>query len=113
MSEKSNRKPCGCEATVNEDDPRAEIWMKVFGSRTFPLKHPVPVAMQTFPGKRFYMGDAKALSAEQKDRFFEAMMAKFKVTREEVEQSIIDNQIPILAENVIVKICNLHFRCML
>jgi hypothetical protein len=36
---------CGCMATIGENDERAALWLYVFGSRTFPLKHLLPVNM--------------------------------------------------------------------
>jgi hypothetical protein len=104
---------CGCEATISEKDPRAETWMTVFGKLSFPLKHPISHINSNFPGKTFYSGDATALTAEQKARLIEAMTRKFNIPASKVEESFKDGVIPILAENVIVSICELHVRCMI
>jgi hypothetical protein len=101
---------CGCEATISEKDPRAEIWMKVFGKLSFPLKHPLTNLNSNFPDKIFYSGDATALTAEQKTKLIEAMTKKFNIPASKVEESFKDGIIPILAENVILSICELHTR---
>lgn len=113
MNEKLERKICGCEAEISEGDPRAEIWREVFGKLAFPLKHPIPFSMETFPGKRFLAGDANALTEEQKERLKSAMARKFGVPKEHIEKSLRDGIIPILDENVSISICNLHIRCMI
>ena len=87
--------------------------MKVFGALTFPLKHPLSVRMDTFPDKTFLVGDARALTEEQKERLIEAMINKFHVTREHIVELMKTGEIPILADNCIVSICDLHVRCML
>jgi hypothetical protein len=106
-------KKCGCAAIINEKDPRAEIWKEVFGQLVFPLKHPVPFQMSTFPGKMFVAGDPAALSEEEKEKLKSAMASKFGVPKEEIQKSIDDGLIPILFENIGIKICDLHIRCML
>ena len=104
---------CRCEATISEKDPRAEIWLYIFGKRSFPLRYPLQNANPNFPGKTFYSGDATALTAEQKARLIEAMTKKFNIPASHLEESFKDGVIPILAENVILSICELHVRCMI
>ena len=99
-------KPCGCEATITESDPRAEIWLYVFGKRSFPLKHPLC-------RNGFYEGHATVLTKEQRQRLIEAMTKKFGITEKDVTDVLDKGIVPIKADNVIVSICNLHFRCMM
>lgn len=103
---------CGCQAIIQENDPRAELWMSIFGKLSFPLKHPVLMNMGDVVGIG-YEGDASALTSEQRERLIRAMMKKFMVSRREIEETLKDGVIPIKAENVTVSICNLHFRCMI
>jgi hypothetical protein len=110
----SDEKPCGCQAILDETDTRAPIWKEVFGKLEFPLEHPIPFKMETFPGQLFFAGDSKALSPEEKERFISAMMKKFNVSREHVETSWdVFGCIPILYEHITLKICELHLRCMM
>jgi hypothetical protein len=109
-----DERACGCQAILDEKDPRAGIWKGVFGKLEFPLKHPVPFKMETFPGQLFFAGDSNALSPQEKERFISAMMKKFNVTREHVLTSWdVAGCIPILWENITLKICELHLRCMM
>jgi hypothetical protein len=98
---------CGCEATISESDPRAEIWKYVFGKRSFPLKHPLPVNMGDVDGIG-YEGDATVLTEEQKQRLIEKMTAKFGITKEDVTSVLESGVVPIKAENVIVSWCHQH-----
>ena len=104
---------CGCEATISQDDSRAEIWLYVFGKRSFPLKHPLPHLNSCFPNMVFYSGDASALTPEQLEKLIEAMTRKFNITREQVLDSINDGVIPIRADNVTISICQRHTLGML
>jgi len=112
MTESKGKIGCGCEATISENDPRAEIWLYVFGKLSFPLKHPLARNMGSTVGIG-YEGDAKALTEEQKERLIEAMIKKFGIKREDVTKVLDTGIIPIKADNVIVSICDLHFRCMI
>jgi hypothetical protein len=103
---------CGCEATITKDDPRAEIWMYVFGKLSFPLKHPIPKNMGPIVGTGLE-GDAKALTEEQKERLIEAMTKKFGIKREDVTKVLDIGIVPIRAENVIVSWCALHSRALI
>lgn len=105
---------CGCEVTLSKgmDDLRAELWMFVFGKLSFPLKHPVPFLNPNFKGKTFYAGDANALSFDQKQRLIESMAKKFKVSEKEIADSIKDGVIPILADHLILSICESHTRAI-
>jgi hypothetical protein len=103
---------CGCEATISKDDPRAEIWMHVFGKLSFPLKHPLTKNMGATVGTG-YEGDAEALTNEQKERLIEAMTKKFGIERDDVIKVLDTGIVPIKADNVIVSICDRHFRCMI
>ncbi len=103
---------CGCEATINKNDPRAEIWLYVFGKLSFPLKHPMRVNMGSVVGLG-YEGDATALTPDQRTRLIEKMTKKFGISEKEVTDTLDEGIIPIKATGVSVKICNAHFRCML
>lgn len=98
---------CGCKATISESDPRAEIWLYVFGERSFPLKHPLPMNMGSVVGIG-YEGDATVLTYDQRERLIEKMTKKFKVSQEEITKVLDKGVIPIKAENVIVSWCKTH-----
>jgi len=98
---------CGCEATITEKDPRAEIWLYVFGKRSFPLRHPLPQNMGDVVGLG-YEGDATALTNEQKERLIEKMTQKFHIEREDVTTVLDEGIVPIKAEGVIVSWCKKH-----
>ena len=107
---------CGCEVTLTKgmDDARAELWLSIFGKLSFPLKHPFRFLNPNFPGKTFYAGDASAFNPEQKERFVKAMMEKFHLkSPSEVEGTMKNGIIPILADNLILSICETHIRYMM
>jgi hypothetical protein len=97
---------CGCKATISEKDPRAEIWLYVFGKREFPLKHPLPV--NTKPYGLMYEGDASALSEEQRERLIEKMIEKFRISRDEVTKVLAEGVVPIKIDGVTVSWCRKH-----
>jgi len=99
---------CECKATIKEDDPRAEIWMYVFGSRSFPLRHPFLQRMKGALTKG-YVGEGSALTDEQRERLIERMMAKFNLSHAEMVEGLKDNVIPIKPDGVVVSICSMHF----
>jgi hypothetical protein len=102
--------PCGCKAIIAEEDPRAEIWMKVFGCLEFPLLSPMPVSLGN-PSKRFLRGDLDALTPEQMCSLFEEMHKKFAVDRKWfATQNRALGYVPILDENITVAMCELHSR---
>jgi hypothetical protein len=98
---------CGCKATISSDDPRAEIWLHVFGERSFPLKHPLPVNMGRVVGIG-YEGDATCLTETQRQRLIEKMTKKFNITPKDVTKVLDSGVIPIKAENVTVSWCHKH-----
>jgi len=98
---------CGCEATISEKDPRAEIWFYVFGKRSFPLKHPLPMDMGPTVGLG-YAGDATALTPEQRKRLIEKMTQKFGVKTEDITRILDQGVVPIRAETVVVSWCRKH-----
>ena len=106
---------CGCEVTLSKgmDDVRADIWLKIFGKLSFPLKHPIPFLNPNFQGKTFYAGDASALTLEQRKCLIETMSKKFNVSEAEIEASMKDGVIPILSDNLILSICQTHMLGML
>jgi len=103
---------CGCRATISENDPRAELWQYIFGSRSFPLKHPLPMNMGPVVGQG-YEGDATELTPEQRERLIEAMTKKFGITRADVNQSLLMGIVPIKADGVTVSWCSRHSRAIL
>ena len=94
---------------INEKDERAELWKKIFGKLSFPLRHPVLTNMGDVVGLG-YEGDANKLTGEQRQILIREMMKKFHISRRDVEIALADGVIPIKAENVTIKICELHLR---
>jgi len=108
--------PCGCKAILRENDPRAGIWKKIFGCLEFPLKNPVSTegAARGEGSARFLMGDWAALSWDQKVIMKTEMKKRFNASSFEFDEQIrILGFVPIKDVNISIKICNLHFRCML
>jgi hypothetical protein len=108
--------PCGCLAMLDPKDPRAPLWNKVLGCLEFPLKG--PVATSGFgpgePEAMFLKGDWMALSAAQKGKIKAAMKERFGASEAEFEEQMKAlGYFPIKDENITVKICGLHTRCML
>lgn len=108
--------PCGCKALLSEKDPRAPIWMAVFGKLEFPLKNPVPT-MGMGPGEipdRFLKGDWGALSLDQQNILINEMVKKFKANVNNfADQLNTLGFIPIKDVNISVLVCGLHTRCMM
>ena len=71
--------PCGCRAILSEKDPRAEIWMAVFGCLEFPLQNPIPLMARATGenAERFLKGDWEALSLDQQVQLCQEMKKKF------------------------------------
>lgn len=105
---------CECYATISEDDPRSEIWRHVKADGQIPLKHPLVVTATggPFVGDKFYEGDPSRLTEEEKIRLVERLCERFELTTDEVHHELDRGILPIRADNVIVAICPLHFRCM-
>jgi hypothetical protein len=105
---------CECYATISKDDPRSEIWRHVKADGQIPLKHPLVVTATggPFVGEKFYEGDPSRLTGEEKVRLVERLCEKFELTADEVRHELDMGILPIRADNVIVSICPLHFRCM-
>ena len=97
--------PCGCEGTINESDPRSEIWTYVFGKRSFPIKWPFYSSNPQFPGKRFLTGDEKTLSVDQLARLVDKMAEKFHISCAQVNVS---SGVPILDEGITITFCKRH-----
>jgi len=117
MSTSANvmRVPCGCKALLNEKDPRAEIWMKVFGKLEFPLQSPVQHLGQAegeHPDK-FLRGDWSALEPEEQQRLCQAMKDKFRVD-DKIFRSQVQTlgYVPIKDVNIHVFICQKHTSMM-
>ena len=108
--------PCGCKAHLDAKDPRAEIWMKVFGCLSFPLKHPIS-HMAITKGEssaRYLQGDWRALSDEEKLRMVAEMKEKFGVSQEVFMSQIrAVGYVPIKDENITITCCQLHSRMMM
>jgi hypothetical protein len=103
---------CGCEATISEDDPRAEIWLYIFGKKSFPLKHPLPMNMGKIVGTG-YEGDATVLTKDQRERMIEIMTKKFNIKPIDVTSVLDKGIVPIKSEGVIVSWCEKHSRAAL
>jgi hypothetical protein len=108
--------PCGCRALLAEKDPRAEIWLSVFGKLEFPLLHPIHHQGQG-PGENsdlFLQGDWNALSQDQQFKLCDAMKTKFNV-KESLFLSQIHalGYIPIKDRNITVVLCQLHSRMLM
>jgi len=99
---------CGCTASIGEKDSRAELWIYIFGNRSFPLLGPLSYNMGDIVGIG-YKGDAKALNSEQRERLIEKMTEKFNIKRADVEEHLKDGVVPIKAEGVTLSICRAHF----
>lgn len=101
---------CGCKATIiiTEDSSRPDIWLEVLGKLSFPLINPEPFLNETFPGKRFFAGDATALTAHQKKKLIKVMSEKFAISKQDIEKSMEDGLVPILDENIKITFCELH-----
>ena len=109
--------PCGCKAILSEMDPRAPIWLAVFGKLEFPLKNPVPT-IGAGPGEfhdRFLRGDWEALSLDQQTMLFREMEKRFSGLNYGafVAQNRALGYIPIKDKNISVLVCGLHTRCMM
>ena len=107
---------CECYAQVTKNDSRYEIWKQVDPDARVPLKHPIAGIMKnkTFPeGMTVYEGDPSRLTEKQKDVLSTLMAQKFNIPKQEVLDSLAKGVLPVKADNVIVSICNLHFRCMM
>lgn len=108
--------PCGCKAHIESNDPRAEIWIAVFGKREFPLKHPL-AKIGSGPGEsadRFLEGDWEALSMEEQVKLAEAMKRKFGVPDSVfISQMKALGYVPIKDRNITVVCCQLHSRMMM
>ena len=106
--------PCGCEATITDRDPRAEIWIQVFARRSFPISWKLGLYHENsnFPGKRFLNGDVAALSPDQRESLIGTMAAKFRIPPAEVADSLAEGILPILDEGISISFCQLHTRMM-
>jgi hypothetical protein len=112
----ANYVPCGCLALLDRNDPRAELWKKVLGSLEFPLKGPTRV-MGFGPGEpqaMFLREDWEALTVAQKSKIRAAMRDNFGASEAEFEQQMKTlGYFPIKDENITIRICGLHTRCMM
>jgi len=104
---------CGCEASINDSDPRADIWRATFGKTSFPLLWPLYVGNPNFPGKRFLQGDNTALTNTQKITLATLISKKFGRPETEILQDLQTGPIPILDEHVTISFCRKHSLAML
>ena len=110
------KEKCECYAQISKKDPRYEIWKQVDPDARVPLKHPLSSIMKNehFPeGITVYEGDPSRLTDKQKDVLATLMAQKFHIPKQEVLEGLVKGVLPIKVDNVIVSICNLHFRCMM
>jgi hypothetical protein len=103
---------CGCEASINDSDPRAEIWRAALGKTSVPIVYPLYVLLPDFPGKRFLQGDATALTASQKRVMANLVAKKFNISELEVFEDLQNEIFPILDEHVTVSFCRKHTRML-
>lgn len=91
-------------ATIRNSTRRA-FWEKIFDGDTVPIISFIP-QLATLPGfdepQWAYMLDLKALSNEQRFRLIQALADKFCLLEGEVESSLHEHGVPILADDVIV-----------
>jgi len=115
-SAQANYVPCGCRAHLNEKDPRAEIWLAVFGKLEFPLLHPIAHIGQAVgePPYRVLQGDWRALSEEEQNMLAEQMRTKFGASPAAfLAQNKAIGYIPIKDKNITVVCCKLHSRMLM
>ena len=102
---------CDCYAIISDRDPRSKMWKQIVPDGKIPLKH--PLTRRTRDGREFYEGDPSRLSEEQKRMLAELVSEKFGIPKEVILNDLRNGIMPILADNVIVHICEKHARCML
>ena len=94
------------EAVILDGSPRYKEWLEVFGANRVPVTTAVPrkTDLPGKPGAEFYLLDVAALTAEQRSRLVVHLSCKFNLPAEEVEASLDEHGLPILAEDVYVPI---------
>ncbi len=103
---------CGCEASISDKDPRADIWRAALGKTSIPIVWPLYVSNPSFPGRGFLQGDSTALTDAQKEMMADLISQKFNLPAVEVLHDLTTGPFPILDEHVTVTFCKDHSRMM-
>jgi hypothetical protein len=94
------------EGTILASSPRAGDFLRVYESRTIPLKSPLPTRGRKPDGTEalFYKVDLAALRPDQLERVVSFAMERFGLSEAEVRQTFDDpdHGLPILADDVTV-----------
>ena len=94
--------------TVTIGGSRGEEWERVCGTRTFPVRSPIPM-LADLPGKpaaRVFLLDLQSIEAETRERITAHLASKFGLSPIEAAQEIQDHGIPILEEDCSTTIRN-------
>ena len=89
--------------TIREDSERGREWQSVLGTRTVPVRSPVPHAADV-PGRRalVFLLAHELLEPAQLDALLDHLGARFGMTRAESEAEVARGGIPILDEDCMV-----------
>lgn len=91
-------------ATITGGSPRAETWRRVFGGLEVPIMLPL-VFHAELPGlgmRAVYLCEIRRLTADQRGRVVAHLAATFDVPVAEVEASLDEEGLPLLAEDLSV-----------
>ena len=96
------------QASISKTSERAETWLAVFGSKTIPLKSPIPYKAN-IPEKGsvyVYDLDLSLLTQEQRQRLVIHIAKRFDYEESFVDKELDSMGCPILAEDVTIIIHN-------
>lgn len=94
--------------TVTVGGSRGDEWERICGTRTFPVRSPIPV-LADLPGKpssRVFLLAIEDLDGEVREKIFAHLAQKFGLSPEEQMREINAQGIPILDEECSVMIRN-------
>ena len=92
--------------TVTVGGSRGEEWERVAGTRTFPVRSPIPV-IADLPGKpkaRVFLLDLESIEAGVREKIVSHLARKFGLPPHEVEKDVNEAGIPILADDCMTTI---------
>lgn len=98
-------------AYLSERSSRYPEWIKVFGTNQVPILNTLAPNLANVLGeiKMVYLLDLSKLSEQQMTRLKEHIVQKFGVSMEEVERTLPEIGVPILAEDVTVSTDEMFF----